>query len=404
VTNGEAICPEKIEPGEHCSLLCNPGYIATPGKTHTTCNDGGFWSAEMQCEIPLLLVSGGATDQGDVTSELVSFFPSKGCDLSIPDMPRSRKMHNIVYRPGEPGFVLACNGMTDDSLASCDAFDIKSSSWTHHSYPNKASEMINTLCDTSSMPPFQCKDSPDRKKGRYAAQTIRVGDKTVIVGGMVYDNKGHDPSGSFRELTRGFGGPEWDGKKDISKRRAFFCSVNIKDGALVSIGGLGKDKKKNNIIQKSVDYRRVGFGGTPGLKWLSNFSDMRVPRSGLGCSAIPGDDYSILVSGGTKGFGQPAIADTEIFDWKSNAWRNAASMKSGRFGHAVVAVGGKVFAVGGDDRNPNNILDTIEEYDMANNSWKMTKTKLRSPRSNFGYTLVPHSIWNGCVITRPLTE
>ena len=107
----------------------------------------------------------------------------------------------------------------------------------------------------------------------------------------------------------------------MSNRRAFFCSVNIKDGAILSIGGLGIDKKKN-IIQKSVEYRRVGFDGPAGLKWISKFSDMRVPRSGLGCSAIPGNDYSILESGGTKCFGQP-IADAEIFDWKTNSWRNA---------------------------------------------------------------------------------
>ena len=44
---------------------------------------------------------------------------------------------------------------------------------------------------------------------------------------------------------------------------------------------------------------------------------MRLPRSGHGYSAIPGNDYSILVSGGIKCFGQPAIADVEIFDWKT---------------------------------------------------------------------------------------
>ena len=29
-----------------------------------------------------------------------------------------------------------------------------------------------------------------------------------------------------------------------------------------------------------------------------------------------------------------------------------------RTGHAVMAVGEKIFAVGEDDRNPNNVLDT----------------------------------------------
>ena len=73
-------------------------------------------------------------------------------------------------------------------------------------------------------------------------------------------------------------------------------------------------------------------------------------------------------------------------------------MKTCRFRHALVTVGGKIFAVGGDGKNPHNILDTIEEYDVASNSWRIMRKKLNKPRANFGYTLVPHSIFDGCVI------
>ena len=131
---------------------------------------------------------------------------------------------------------------------------------------------------------------------------------------------------------------------------------------------------------------------------------MITPRSGHACTGVPGNDFSVLVSGGTKGFDQTAIADSELFDWKTNSWKNVASMKAARFGHAVVAVGEKIFAIGGDDRNPNNILDTIEEYNVNENSWKIIKRKLKKGRSNFGYTLVPHSIFDGCVVSRPLNE
>ena len=122
----------------------------------------------------------------------------------MPDMPRPRKMHNIVYQPGSPEKMFSCNGMTDDILTSCDVLDVNNNNWTHHSYPNKAQEFVDSLCDISSSPPYDCRLSPDRKKGRYAAQSMRVGDKTVIIGGMVYDSKGHDPSGSLRELSTGF--------------------------------------------------------------------------------------------------------------------------------------------------------------------------------------------------------
>ena len=123
IPNGEAKCPDEILPGKTCTLLCDPGYSAIPGKAQTRCKEDGFWSVQMQCEVSLLLVSGGSTSgsTGDITSELVSFFPSKGCDFTMPDMPTPRTMHNIVYVPGYPEKVLACNGMTKDVLASCDA-------------------------------------------------------------------------------------------------------------------------------------------------------------------------------------------------------------------------------------------------------------------------------------------
>ena len=81
-----------------------------------------------------------------------------------------------------------------------------------------------------------------------------------------------------------------------------------------------------------------------------------------------------------------------------------AEMNKGRFGHAVVAVGEKIFAIGGDEKNPSNVLDTIEEYDVEMNSWKILQKKLKRPRANFGYTLVPHSIFSGCTVSRPLDE
>jgi len=417
VPNGEANCDEKLKPGAKCSLVCNPGFIATPDKDVTRCKKDGFWTVDMQCEIPLVLVSGGTVDQsndGDSSVELLSFYPSKGCDRNISDMPlaggSSRSLHNLVYVP--PQQVLACNGMTSENEATCDEWSVGNNNWTHHSYPNKANSMEDRLCDTSSMPPLTCKNNKDRKKGRYAAQSLHVGGETLIVGGMVYDDSAHDPSGSVRELTTIFSN-YWMNRDDLSNNRAFFCTAKVKEAGFLSIGGLGNVgnigkigtiENKGNVVQKSVQLRLVGFGGRGGLNRISKFTDMSTPRSGHSCTGVPGDEFSVLVSGGASGFGQTAMADVEIFNWNSNSWKKVASMKTGRFGHAIVAVGEKIFAIGGDDRNPNNILDTIEEYDVNKNSWNIIKRKLKKPRANFGYTLVPHSIFDGCVVTRPLNE
>ena len=403
VQHGEAQCEGNLKPGTKCSVICNPGYIATPGKDVTSCQEDGFWTEELQCEIPLVLVSGGTVGQGDSGDsglELLSFYPSSGCEQVIADMPLAegshRSLHNLVYVP--PMRVLACNGMSSKNEATCDALDIANNTWAHHSYPNKG--YLDSFCDLNSGMPHACSGNPDRKKGRYASEILTVGSKTIIVGGMVYDDTGHEPSDSVRKL----GSMSWSSLSRSSsllkRKRAFFCSVKVKEAGFLSVGGLGQ-AGKGNVVEQSVEYTNVN--GMPGVS-ISKVSDMSIPRSGHGCTGVPGPDISVLVSGGTTGFGKNALAYAEIFNWQNNSWRNVAEMKTGRFGHAVVAVGEKIFAIGGDEKNLSNFLDTIEEYDVKKNAWEIIKTKLKMPRANFGYTLVPHSIFDGCIVSRPLDE
>ena len=72
-------------------------------------------------------------------------------------------------------------------------------------------------------------------------------------------------------------------------------------------------------------------------------------------------------------------------------------MMVGRFGFALVNVGGKVLAVGGDTREGSaNYLDTIEMFNTTTNTWSLSGKRLKYPRSNFAFSLVPHSLFPGC--------
>ena len=287
---------------------------------------------------------------------------------------------------------------------------LKTNAWKHHSYPNQGSSGEESLCsygeDSSS---YYC-NHPEREKGRYASEAVHVGGETYLLGGMVYDGSGHDPTKSGRSLYESdmtgmglrYAENYWkNDRKVMDRRRAFFCAAKVKEGGALMMGGLGKNKS-GTVVEKSVQFLSRGRG-IGGLSKHSNVSDMSIPRSGHGCTAIPGGEVSVLVTGGTQGFGAAAMADAEIFSWNSNSWKNVTSMKLGRFGHAVVALGERVFAIGGDDRNQKN-MDTIEEYDVRRNTWNIIKQKLNKPRSNFGFTLVPHSIFDGCTIEKPLNE
>jgi len=410
VLNGNANCPEELPPDTTCTVTCNTGYIATPGKDTTTCKKDGFWDRDLECEIPLVVVSGGIvgnSNTGDDSVEVVSMYPSQGCNITIPNMPQAdgshRTLHNLIYIPHQK--MLACNGMTSASKvgsgyyseeyprASCDEWSFNSKKWKRHSYPNEGMTKDDLSC--SSWMNTECR-SPDQKKGRYAAEIINLSGRVHVVGGMVYDKKGHEPTKTSRRLfetdmkyTRHY----WQQNNDMKEKRAFFCLVGT-DRGVFAIGGLSKNKS-GNVVLNSVELY--------GKKNSQTFSSMKTSRSGHSCTVLPVGNSSILVSGGTEGFGQAAVTSAELFSLEQNTWTPVQNMNVARFGHAIVAVGSRIFALGGDDRNNNN-YDTIEEFDVKEKSWKLIPQKLKKPRSNFGYTFVPHSLFNGCRIEKPLIE
>jgi len=413
VVNGWAQCPEDLPPGTKCSVRCNTGYIATPGKDVAICMKDGFWNNDLDCEIPLVVLSGGIvgeTNSGDDSVEVVSLYPSSGCNITIPNMPKAdgshRTLHNLMYMPNKK--ILACNGMTNPHKtgrneryrASCDEWSFKTKKWTRHSYPNEGMTESDISCQAWTQ--TTCL-SPEEEKGRYAAEMINRGGIVYLFGGMVYDKDGHTPTKTSRSLyesdTVGIR-HHWNKENDLQESRAFFCLLEVNDGVL-AIGGLSKDSS-GPLVLKSIEFSSFS-SSTFTKKKSKKFSEMTSPRSGHSCTSLPVGNFSILVSGGTEGFGQAAVATTEMFSLSENTWTPVADMNFARFGHAVVAVGSRIFAIGGDDRNSNN-FDTIEEFDINEKKWQIIPKKLKMSRSNFGHTLIPHSMFDGCQIEKPLTE
>ena len=109
-------------------------------------------------------------------------------------------------------------------------------------------------------------------------------------------------------------------------------------------------------------------------------------------------DLKILVSGGTVNEESLALNSTLLYSVSLGRWEEVGEMNLPRFGHALVTVGEKVAAIGGNERRPDRVTATIEEYDTANNTWSYMNLSLRKPRTNFGFTLVPHSLFEGCKI------
>ena len=63
---------------------------------------------------------------------------------------------------------------------------------------------------------------------------MQIGEHSVIEGGLIYDDNGHDPTSSVRQLNKltVFSNPTWDKKDSMSDERAFFCSLNVMDAGV----------------------------------------------------------------------------------------------------------------------------------------------------------------------------
>jgi hypothetical protein len=80
---------------------------------------------------------------------------------------------------------------------------------------------------------------------------------------------------------------------------------------------------------------------------------------------------------------KPVFSST---DPAEDTWVSKARMNQARTGLGVVAVGGKIYAIGGTASNspsiPDSVLGTNEEYDPATNTWTI-KAPMPTPRTKF---------------------
>jgi hypothetical protein len=92
---------------------------------------------------------------------------------------------------------------------------------------------------------------------------------------------------------------------------------------------------------------------------------MHVARSGLGVVALNGRIYAI---GGRDDDG--VLNTVEEYDPDTDTWAIKNPMPTPRRGLSVVAFNNRIYAIGGYD-NDSHWLHTVEEYDPVNDTWAM---------------------------------
>ncbi|MCW5848577.1 MAG: hypothetical protein KIT87_00560 [Anaerolineae bacterium] len=105
-------------------------------------------------------------------------------------------------------------------------------------------------------------------------------------------------------------------------------------------------------------------------------SPLPTARQSLAVVAANGKLYAI---GGQDRNGQP-LAVVEEYTPGADAWTRRAAMPTARSGLAAAVVNGKIYAIGGQAAT---ILATVEEYDPATDTWT-TRAALPTPRVFLG--------------------
>lgn len=81
----------------------------------------------------------------------------------------------------------------------------------------------------------------------------------------------------------------------------------------------------------------------------------------------------IYVMGGVMDFVGPALNNNEVYDPQTDEWTEAAPIPQPRAAHGACVLDGKIYIIGGESGEPtgqNEVLDDVEVYDPANNSWE----------------------------------
>ena len=99
-------------------------------------------------------------------------------------------------------------------------------------------------------------------------------------------------------------------------------------------------------------------------------TNMPIERNYSGVAAL---DNKIYVTGGGVDF--HIMSSVDCYDTDTNTWSQVANMNIARYGHSLVSLHGRLYAIGGDGDDGDNV-DSVEVYDPDNNTWTLLQHRL----------------------------
>lgn len=194
---------------------------------------------------------------------------------------------------------------------------------------------------------------PDLPRGTDNVAALAANDKVYAIGG--------EASSAFQVFDPISG--TWSAAPTLP-RPVFASAAATWQGRLHLVGGWNY----SNTASASVAHHSVFNTATNA--W-TRAAPLQEARNAAGAAAI---DASLYVVGGRspgiRANDQQSLASLEAYDATTDQWLSLAPMPTARGSLAVVALGGRLYALGGE-ATPGTVTDAVECFDPATRSWRV---------------------------------
>ena len=107
-------------------------------------------------------------------------------------------------------------------------------------------------------------------------------------------------------------------------------------------------------------------------------ADMLGRRNGHGCTVV---GRKVVVAGGFEDM------TSEILDLDTEQWSRAGDLTTWRYRSRLVTLNDRVILLGGEHRDGSS-METVEELDMGQGTWRRLGVRMKTPRAYFAATVM----------------
>ena len=260
----------------------------------------------------------------------------------------------------------------DMELSTVEMYDPKTDTW------HRKADMPTARSDVAT-------SVVDRKI--YAIGGIKI-HKRKIGPGWGYEIKRLATVEMYDPLT-----DTWTQKADMPTARS--TSTSVVDGKIYAIGGSALSRE---LVLKRKPWRLDTVEVyTPATDTWAKGKSMNHARDGAAVSVVDGKIYAM---GGT-GWPQipnhpgPFLSSVEVFNPKTNQWREIGEMPAAKSSHTATAINGKIYVIGGFFRGDGldfRYFSTINIYHPETGRWTQ-KSKMPVGKSRHTAEVIKGKIY-----------